>query len=390
MSDGQSAISKWLETQGIQVRLSDAGRATKQIIQTLGGLAGVQSIASASVVNLLNEISRRPIEKSIQQQEFINRVKSAVKGDLWRKDSAERLVKQNAVELGLEVKCSKCSSWSWHSLSDVDYKLKCGLCLRQFNFPIFEPTGSNASKWAYRLVGPFALPDFARGGYAASLAIRFFSTFAGHQDKAMAWSSGQEMTLPNGKKIEADFILWYQRQSLFGTDHPTEIVFGEAKSFGRDGLTRPARASSGAIKEDVFKEDDIERMKALSEAFPGAVLVFATMKEANELTEKEVTRLRKLAVWGRDYIKEAHRTRAPVIVLTGTELFAGHSLNLAWKEKGGEHERLVSQEYVQSDRLNTLADLTQRLYLNMPAYHMWADAKWRARQSRRKTVAKPK
>lgn len=389
LSDGQSAIANWLKTRGIQVRLSDAGRATQQIIQTLGGYAGVHSIASASVVKLLNEISRKPIAKSMQQQEFINKVNAAVKGDVWREGAAETLVKRNAVELGLEVKCSKCSSWSWYSLSDLDYKLKCSLCLREFSFPIFDPTSSNASRWAYRLVGPFALPDFASGGYAASLAIRFFSTVVGHHDNAVTWSSGQELTLPTGKKIEADFILWYQRQRQFGTDHPTEIVFGEAKSFGRDGSKRPARPTSRAIKEDVFKEDDVERMKALAEAFPGAVLVFATMKEARELTNEEVTRLRKLAEWGREYVREARRTRAPVILLTGTELFAGHSLHLAWKDKGGEHERLISPGYVQLDRLKSLADLTQQLYLNMPAYHVWADARSEARQARRHRAAKP-
>ena len=130
-------------------------------------------------------------------------------------------------------------------------------------------------------------------------------------------------------------------------------------------------------------------MKALAEAFPGAVLVFATMKEAIELTNEEVTRLRKLAEWGREYVREVRRTRAPVILLTGTELFAGYSLHLAWKDKGGEHERLISPGYVQLDRLKTLADLTQQLYLNMPAYHVWSDARWRARQARRQRTAKP-
>ena len=231
LPDGGSAIANWLKTRGIEVRLSDAGRATQQIVQTLGGFAGVRSIASAGVVKLLNEISRKPIAKSMQQREFINKVSAAVKGDVWREESAEKLVKRNAVELGLEVKCSKCSSWSWYSLTDLDYKVKCSLCLREFSFPIFDPTSSNASRWAYRLVGPFALPDFASGGYAASLAIRFFSEVVGHHDNAVTWSSGQELTLATGKKIEADFILWYQRQRHFGTDHPTEIVFGEAKSF---------------------------------------------------------------------------------------------------------------------------------------------------------------
>lgn len=206
----------------------------------------------------------------------------------------------------------------------------------------------------------------------------------GRHDNAVTWSSGQELTFATGKKVEADFILWYQRRQTFGPDYPTEIVFGEAKSFGRDGSQHPSRATGkAATKGDVIKQDDVERMKALAEAFPGAVLVFATMKEASELTNDEVARLRKLAEWGRGYMRESRRTRAPVIVLTGTELFAGYSLHSAWKEKGGKHERLISPGYVQLDQLKTLADLTQQLYLDMPPYHLWADAKRKARQARR-------
>ena len=81
-------------------------------------------------------------------------------------------------------------------------------------------------------------------------------------------------------------------------------MFGEAKSFGKE----------------VFKQDDVDNMKLLAESFPGSILVFATMKE--ELSEEEIDRIRKLAYWGRGYDKERRQTRAPVIVLTGTELFS--------------------------------------------------------------------
>lgn len=187
----------------------------------------------------------------------------------------------------------------------------------------------------------------------------------------MTWSSGQELTFPSGKPpVEADFILWYQRTEIFGLDHPTEIVFGEAKSFGRE----------------VFQEDDVMRMKYLAEEFPGAVLVFATMKESDELTSDELTRLRKLAEWGREYISGSRHTRAPVILLTGTELFTGYSLDSVWKEKGGKHEQLSSPGYLQLDQLKILADLTQQLYLGMPSYSNWLQAKWAARRERRQKL----
>jgi len=271
LTDGMNAIALWLKSYMIDVKLSESGRATQQIIQTLGGFNGVRNIANSGVVELLNDLSKKPIAKNMQQHEFINRVNAKVKGDIWLEGSAEQLVKRNAVELGLEIKCSKCSSWSWYSLNQLNYKINCGLCLREFGFPVINPSGRESSRWAYRLIGPFALPDYASGGYAASLAIRFFSEIIGYHNSKITWSSGQELTFQNGNKIEADFILWYQRTQIFGLDHPTEIVFGEAKSFGKI----------------VFKDDDIMRMKHLAEAFPGAVLVFATMKEASELTSDE-------------------------------------------------------------------------------------------------------
>jgi hypothetical protein len=388
LPDGRTAIAQWLKALGIEVTLSDAGRATQQVVQTLGGFVGVRSIASARVVKLLNDISRKPISKSMQQQEFINKVNAAVKGDVWLEGSGEELVRRNAVELGLELKCAKCSSWSWYSLNGLNYKVKCGLCLREFHFPVIDPTSSKVSRWAYRLIGPFALPGYAAGGYAASLAIRFFSEVIGHHNTAVTWSSGQELTLPSGKKIEADFILWYQRKRLLGINPPTDIVFGEAKSFGPDTSKTSVRPGRRASKEDVFKEDDVGRMKALAEAFPGAVLAFATMKKADELTNREVLRIRKLAEWGRGYIAESRRARAPVVVLTGTELFTGYHLLSTWQEQGGRHAQLVTPAYVRLDQLLTLADLTQQLYLGMPAHHDWIEAKWKARRERKLKAAK--
>jgi hypothetical protein len=106
------------------------------------------------------------------------------------------------------------------------------------------------------------------------------------------------------------------------------------------------------------------------------------MKDGSELTKDEVARLRKLAEWGREYVKESRRSRAPVIVLTGTELFTGYSLRDSWEEKGGRHNELISPGHVQLDHLKTLADLTQQLYLGLPAYHDWTEAKWKARRAR--------
>jgi hypothetical protein len=225
------------------------------------------------------------------------------------------------------------------------------------------------------------LPNYANGGYAASLSIRFFSEVVGRHDEAnVTWSAGQELELAPNNKVEADFILWYQRKVLFGNDYPTELVFGEAKSFrGKNYDERRA------IK-DAFQPDDIERMKKLAIRFPGSILVFSTMKQPEELSKAEVQRIARLAEWGREYVRERRQTRAPVIVLTGTELFTPIFLEEKWKKLGGMHAQLIEPAWVgaRMSNLRTFADLTQQLYLNMPSYGEWSDKKWKKRAVRQK------
>ena len=371
--NGTVAFNQWLNEKQITATFSDAGTATQQIIETLGGCLGVSYIAHKGIIELLNEISRSPVTKTAHYQEFENRIGNAIGNKIWKKSIFDSLVERKVVELGLELRCSKCSKWSWYSITQLDYSLTCNFCIKQFDFPITNPSGSKHSRWAYHLMGPFALPDFAKGGYAASLGIRFFAyVLTRRYGTAVTWSSGQEMMLPTGEKIEADFMLWYQRKETPVLNHPTEIVFGEAKSFGKE----------------VFTQDDITKMKMLAEAFLGSTLVFATMKE--ELSQEEIKRIRKLAKWGRGYDKDRKQTRAPVIVLTGTELFTEMTLEESWKEKGGKHKNLIGPGWVRTDNLRVLADLTQQLYLGMPSYESVIMEKIRERERNRKRLAQSK
>ena len=163
-------------------------------------------------------------------------------------------------------------------------------------------------------------------------------------------------------------MLWYQREETLALNYPTEIVFGEAKSFGKE----------------VFTPDDVNKMKLLAEAFPSSTLVFATMKEG--LSQEEIKRIRKLAQWGRGYDRDRKQTRAPVIVLTGTELFTEMSLEESWKEKGGKHKNLIGSGWLRTENLRVLADFTQQLYLGMPSYDSVIMKKIREREGKRKRL----
>ena len=63
----------------------------------------------------------------------------------------------------------------------------------------------------------------------------------------------RELTLGADQKVEADFVLWYQRKALMSDsqDSPTDIVFGEAKSFGRDAFNTTLSPSQRRIPLEV-------------------------------------------------------------------------------------------------------------------------------------------
>lgn len=349
ISDGTGAVNKWLDNQGIKATPSDAGRVTEQIIKTLGGFHGVRSLANTEVVKLFDKISRKPL-KSMPSQEFKNNIDCAVKNKVPY-NVFNSLVKNKAVELGSEIRCAKCNQWSWYSIKQTDYKLTCAFCLQESDFPIIDPNNSKLLRYAYRLVGPFSLPDYARGGYASALAIRFFGAVF-KDGSTIAWSSGQELQIAADKKIEADFILWSQVKHITN-DPATEIIFGEAKSFGKDAFT----------------QDDIDRMKLLAQTFPGSYFVFATLKET--FSKGEVGRIKQFVKWGKVYDNEHRQIRAHVIILTGVELFTDFFLLKTWEEKGKKYKELLCDPWIAMNRMNLkyLAEFTQKIYLEMAPHY---------------------
>ena len=356
LENGTTSINQWLQENGITATVSDAGKSTQQIIENLGGVGQVWSIANKNIVETLDQMARTPLTRSFQIHKFENMINKGIKKTRWQIPRSEVLASQKIVELGLELKCSKCDSWSWYTLKEMDYTLTCNRCLKTFDFPITKPSNSKYSRWSYRVIGPFAIPDYSRGGYAAALAIRLFETnidYANHLKTT--WSAGQELTLTSGEKAEADFILWTQRTKGL-QKYETSIVFGEAKSFANDA----------------FKESDIEKMKLLAKTFPKSVLVFAAMKEYEKFSSDEIRRLRKLAEWGRGYDSKNKEVRAHIMILTGLELFIeGYGkLSEVWEQQGGKHQKLISAPSIKYNLadLELLADLTQQVYLDMPSY----------------------
>ena len=91
--------------------------------------------------------------------------------------------------------------------------------------------------------------------------------------------------------------------------------------------------------------------------------MFATLKD--ELGEPEKKIIGEFAQWGRERLANG-KQRTPVIVLTGLELFADWRISEAWKERGGEHAKMMAPRHTGIRDLKELARLTQQLYLGLP------------------------
>jgi hypothetical protein len=141
--------------------------------------------------------------------------------------------------------------------------------------------------------------------------------------------------------------LFFKKSKFVHTATPIERIFAECKIFNE------------------FEKKDADRMLLLAKEFPGAVLVFATLRKS--LTNGEKRLLQPVANRGRRYSK-AERSYNPVLILTGNELFSDDNPRDIWTELGSSH--IIHASAWGNDReLLPLADATQQIYLGMEPLH---------------------
>jgi hypothetical protein len=83
------------------------------------------------------------------------------------------------------------------------------------------------------------------------------------------------------------------------------------------------------------------------------------------LTDPEKAEIAALATWGHELLDDG-RPRAPVVVLTGTELFSERPVKRTWETLSDKRGQLVAWRALGLDNLWVLADLTQQAYLDLP------------------------
>ena len=354
---GKDAVIDWLRRQGVRAEPSDPGRIADEVLGSLNGFWGSHLIADRDTLRLLDEMSKSvrrhndgKIEEFPDRSVDVTRWKALV--DRRAQQSLPRValdgfIKANIFRLGLVLECPSCQKGNWFGIEALQLQLRCERCLKSFEFPQAGLNFKN-TPWHYRVLGPFSVPDFAGGAYATVLALRAFAEGFGAHDVNLTYATGLNFTVDDQRPFEVDFTFWYQRRRMLDLEEEPVLVFGEAKSFA----------------VELFKDHDVSRMRRLAEKFPGAFLVFATLKDA--LSDAEKAEIGQLAIWGRERLAD-RRPRAPVIVLTGLELFSSWHINESWKEHGGQHAKFVEPASVCLDNLWTLAELTQQLYLGLPS-----------------------
>jgi hypothetical protein len=157
---------------------------------------------------------------------------------------------------------------------------------------------------------------------------------------------------PNKGILEADIAMLWQ-QSVFG-EQIDGLIFGECKTYGE------------------FEQKDYDRMRHLAKTFPGAIVVFSTIKRT--LSAQEKTEIKRIAKTGRKPWK-ADRPTNPVLVLTGTELLNWHSPPYCWDE--------TLRKKFDVNGLLQLCDATQQIHLGLQSWQTEWHAKWERKRLRR-------
>ncbi|MGT2465821.1 hypothetical protein ACVOMV_12810 [Mesorhizobium atlanticum] len=215
----KDAITSWLEVKGISATPSDAGRVAEQVIASVGGLSGTNILRERGILEQLNSMARSRhkwkdgsadefTDRTASVQDWIMTLRPIQKKVFGNWKTLDRLVADGMLRLGLAPRCPHCTQENWYSLNDVADHLSCVRCLRTYPFPQGNP---DRKLFKYRVVGPFATPGYARGGYAVALTLRFLQDELGSMN-AFTFSTGLELRHAGGKSGDGLLRLVWQGQ----------------------------------------------------------------------------------------------------------------------------------------------------------------------------------
>ncbi|MFA4905430.1 MAG: hypothetical protein WC645_02880 [Candidatus Margulisiibacteriota bacterium] len=353
----KDVFSGWMKSQGWEITLSSPGNIAYQMTRRLGGIHGLSILSHEGVLSLLRKMESG---KVVSKDEFYTEIARATSKNRFlgdRTKMAEWLIETGMIRLGAEIQCPSCQQHPWFSIKDLDDRLQCHKCFEYFDVPAASP---EKIKWAYRAFGPFSLPGRAYGVYSVLLTLRFFSQLLHDRPITPMLSF---LAKKDGKEIEIDLGLFIKETRFGVTD--TRLIFAECKN------------------NDEFKKTDVDKMKWIAERFPGAILLFATLKK--ELSKREQNLIRPLVNKGRRQWK-TELPYNPVLILTATELLSDLGPPNCWKDAGDFHESFAERYQHFWGELIPLCDITQQMYLGLKPWREWLNER-RERMKKSKKVA---
>jgi len=219
LPNGFNIFTAVAESVGRKLVLSSAGKTCEQVIAALGGVDRLAVVArSEHVLKLMDNLAREGVEIEEGDEEeqprkrlfksyaLIGKVLEAVKranpGPLesWQ-GNLNALVRFNVLKIGMALRCAKCGNMSWFSLKSIRDKMRCPRCMARFKFPANSPPDKES--WAYKVVGPFAVGNFAQGSYCVASSLHFLKK---NICRKSTWLPSFEMVAPDKTKFEADFV----------------------------------------------------------------------------------------------------------------------------------------------------------------------------------------
>ncbi|WP_120501225.1 hypothetical protein [Roseovarius sp. EL26] len=375
LSTAEEAVVQWLNKLGFKAELSEPGRIAKQVLRQLDGTWGIYLLKDVETLEYLNGMAGgkrfRKSADGIQEEQFDPKTRSSNDwvGLMKRREkrcplpkiTTKHFTDRNILSLGLSSTCPTCAAQNWHSLGDVDFHVRCARCLESYPFPQGELATKNRN-FGYRLIGPFATPDYARGSYATLLTYNLLNDLRSGCH-SMSFAPGVDLDFKDGAPpCEVDFIAWRSRVH-FGETLEPDLLIGETKSFGRG---------------DLIQDDDIARLKRVAGQFPGSIIICSVLRD--QFTDNEIERLKKLAQWARRPNQSCEPTN-PLILLTGNELFFDITLGSTWKGLGEPYSMYDDYDY--TNKLRGLSEATQAIYLGLS--HYYADERYQVRRGARRT-----
>lgn len=337
----EDVMFAWLSDFGWKPQLSPPGLLAKQIQRQLEG--NLYMLRNETLLGLLEHMNGgnvqrdgKPATKQFVQPELerdllIGEVKSRLSSS--RGSGYDYLVEKGIFRVGIRTRCPHCLRNSWFPLQGIGEHLTCPRCLQEF------PAVNNLTlgKWTYKTAGPFSVPAYADGAYAVLLTVNFFcgeTTSTRRTTPVLSFKA----EAPQKPALEADFALLWE-ESIYG-EQRGGVIFGECKTYGE------------------FDAKDYKRMRYLAKAFPGAVLVFSTLRKS--LTAREISNIKQIAKAGRKYWK-ADRPINPVMILTGTETLDFQTPPYCWNDD-------LKKRFDHLAGLLAVCNATQQIYLGLSSW----------------------